>query len=50
MLDSTDEIIEKSREVALEQMNLSKNSKIVIAGSLPFNVDYTNFVKIEEIK
>ena len=50
MLDSTDEIIEKSKEVALDQMNLSKNSKIVIAGSLPFYVDYTNFVKIEEIK
>ena len=50
MLDSTDEIINKSKEVSLKYLNKDKNSKIVIAGSFPFTVEHTNFIKIEEIK
>ena len=50
MLESTDEIIEKSTEVAKEALNLEKKNRIVIAGSFPLNVEYTNFLRIEEIK
>ena len=50
MLESTDEIIEKSTEVAKEALNLQKKDRIVIAGSFPLNVEYTNFLRIEEIK
>ncbi len=50
MLDSTDEIIEKSVKIAKERLELKENSKILIAGSFPLDTDYTNFMKIEEIK
>lgn len=50
MLDSTDEIIGKSILVAKENLNLVKKDKIVIAGSFPLDTDYTNFLRIEEIK
>lgn len=50
MLESTDEIIEKSTSVAKEALNLQKKDRIVIAGSFPLNVEYTNFLRIEEIK
>ena len=50
MLESTDEIIEKSTSVAKEALNLQQKDRIVIAGSFPLNVEYTNFLRIEEIK
>ena len=31
-------------------LNLQKKDRIVIAGSFPLNVEYTNFLRIEEIK
>lgn len=50
ILESTDEIIEKSKEVVKENLNIESKQKIVIAGSFPVDVEYTNFLKIEEIK
>ena len=50
MLDSTDEIIEKSSIISKETLKLEPKSKIVIAGSFPLNVEYTNFLRIEEIE
>lgn len=51
MMDTTDEIVEFSKKIAKEQMNLNPEDKIIIVGSFPNKeVDYTNFLKIEEIK
>lgn len=50
MLDSTDEIIEKSVSISKEILQLEPKSKIVIAGSFPLNIEYTNFLRIEEIE
>ncbi len=51
MVDSTDEIVNMSVNAAKKLLNLSQGKKIVIAGSFPLkSVDYTNFMKIEEIK
>ena len=51
MMDTTDEIINVSIKTAKEILNLKEKDKIVIAGTFPNKeVDYTNFMKIEEIK
>lgn len=51
MLDTTDEIIKVSIETAKKLIEFEPGDKIVIAGSFPNKeVDYTNFMKIEEIK
>lgn len=51
MMDSTDEIIKISINAAKEKMDLQPKDKIVIAGSFSDgDIDYTNFMKIEEIK
>ena len=50
-MDTTDEIIKVSIDEAKKVFNLSKNDKIIIVGTFPNKeVDYTNFLKIEEIK
>ena len=51
LMETTDEIIKFSMETAEKIMPLSSKDKVVIAGSFPNKeVDYTNFLKIEEIK
>ena len=51
MMDTTDEIVNVSKKIAKEQIDLKENDKIIIVGSFPNKeVDYTNFLKIEEIK
>ncbi len=51
MVNSTDEIVNLSKEEVKKIFDIEKNDKIVIAGSFPLEeVDYTNFMKIEEIK
>ena len=51
MFDDTDEIVKFSVDSAKKIFNLEKNDKIVVTGSFPLNsVEYTNFIKIEEIK
>lgn len=51
MVESTDEIVKISVDTAKKVFNLNSGKKIVIAGSFPLQtVDYTNFMKIEEIK
>ena len=51
MVESTDEIVKISVETAKKIFDLETGKKIVIAGSFPLQtVDYTNFMKIEEIK
>ena len=51
MCDTTEEIIDVSITKAKEMLQLKDSSKIVISGSLPIDsVEYTNFMKIEEIK
>lgn len=51
MVDTTDEIVNVSIESAKKVLDLQSGKKIVIAGSFPLQtVDYTNFMKIEEIK
>ena len=49
-LKSLDEIIIKSREVALEYLGVESPDKIVITGGYPFRkTKHTNFMKIEEM-
>lgn len=49
-LNTFDEIIEKSKKIAIEFLLLQKNDKIIITGGYPFKtVKHTNFMKIEEI-
>ena len=51
MMDTTDEIIKVSNDIAKKELNLNEKDKIVIAGTFPnHEVDYINFMKIEEIK
>lgn len=51
MVESTDEIVKISVDSAKRVLDLSQGKKIVIAGSFPLEtVDYTNFMKIEEIR
>ena len=51
MFYTTDEILKVSVNEAKKILNLNAKDKIVIAGSFPIKeVDYTNFMKIEEIK
>lgn len=49
-LKNLDTIIEKSKSIASEVLNLEKGDTIVITGGYPFKkVKHTNFMKIEEI-
>ena len=48
--NTTDELIESSVKTAKKILDLKKGDKIVIAGSFPMTINYTNFLKIEEIK
>ena len=49
--DNTDELVTMSLAAAQKVLNLRQNSKVVIVGSFPIkSVNYTNFMKIEEIK
>ena len=51
VVQSTDEIIELSKNVATNILNIHDGDRIVICGSFPLEtVNYTNFMKIEEIK
>lgn len=51
LFESTDEIINVSTKTAKKVLNLENGDKIVIVGSFPLkSVEYTNFMKIEEIK
>ena len=51
MAETTDELIELSLEAAKKVLDLNKENKVVIVGSFPIkSVNYTNFMKIEEIK
>ncbi len=49
-LKSLDDTILKSREIALENLDLVSGDKILITGGYPFSkTKHTNFMKIEEI-
>ena len=50
MAETTDELVKLSLEKVRKVLNLPKGSKVVIVGSFPIkSVNYTNFMKIEEI-
>ena len=49
MMTSTDELVELSKK-AYRVMLDRDEGKIVIVGSFPLSVNYTNYMKIEEIK
>lgn len=49
--ETTDELVSISVKTAEEKLNLKPSSKVVIVGSFPLkSVNYTNFMKIEEVK
>ena len=49
-LKNLDKLIELSRNIAKEMLDLKKGDYIIITGGYPFrNVKHTNFMKIEEI-
>ena len=49
--ESTDELVEMSLKSAKKHLNLKEKDKVVIVGSFPLkSINYTNFMKIEEIK
>ena len=51
MAENTDELVEMSMDAAKKILNLNQGEKIVIVGSFPLeSVNYTNFMKIEEVK
>ena len=49
--ENTDELVEMSMDSAKKILNLNPGEKVVIVGSFPLeSVNYTNFMKIEEVK
>lgn len=51
LAETTDELVNLSLETSKKVLNLEKNDKIVVVGSFPLeSVNYTNFMKIEEVK
>ena len=49
--ENTDELVEMSMDAAKKILHLNAGDKIVIVGSFPLeSVNYTNFMKIEEVK
>ena len=45
-----DEIVELSKEIALQYLDVKKGDKIIITGGYPFKkIKHTNFMKIEEL-
>ncbi len=49
--ENTDELVDISMESAKKILNLNPGDKVVIVGSFPLeSVNYTNFMKIEEVK
>ena len=49
-LESIDMVIEKSKIIAKEKLNLQKGDMVIVTGGYPFKeVKHTNFMKIEEI-
>ena len=49
--DTTDELVEISKRACMKVLDLQDKDKIVIVGTFPLqNVNYTNFLKIEEVK
>ena len=49
--ETTDELVEISKRAYKKIFDASNNDKIVIVGTFPLhNVNYTNFLKIEEVK
>lgn len=49
--ETTDELVEISKRACMKALELNDKDKIVIVGTFPLhNVNYTNFLKIEEIK
>ena len=51
MAENTDELVELSLQAVKKILKLEAGDKVVIAGSFPLeSVNYTNFMKIEEIK
>jgi len=51
MAENTDELVDISMAASKKILNLNQNDKVVIVGSFPLeSVNYTNFMKIEEVK
>lgn len=51
MAENTDELVDISMAASKKILNLNPNDKVVIVGSFPLeSVNYTNFMKIEEVK
>ena len=51
MAENTDELVDLSLQIVKKVLHLREKDKVVIAGSFPLeSVNYTNFMKIEEIK
>ena len=51
MAENTDELVEMSMDAAKKILNLNQGEKVVIVGSFPLeSINYTNFMKIEEVK
>ena len=49
--ENTDELVEMSMDAAKKILRLNQGDKVVIVGSFPLeSVNYTNFMKIEEVK
>ena len=49
VMNTTEELIELSKK-AYKVMLKKETGKIVIVGSFPLSINYTNYLKIEEIK
>ena len=51
MAENIDELVEISMAASKKILNLNQGDKVVIVGSFPLeSVNYTNFMKIEEVK
>ena len=51
LAETTDELVNISIEAAKKILNLAEKDKVVVVGSFPLeSVNYTNFMKIEEVK
>ena len=51
LAETTDELVEISLEATKRLLKLKSGDKVVIVGSFPLeSVNYTNFMKIEEVK
>ena len=47
--DTSDEIVEYSKQLAIDLLSLKKGDYFVVSGGIPVSLNNTNFMKVEEI-